>query len=283
MHARTMLVCSMLLTPFAAAAQSATQPTDQPTHQPADFQPPLPGYTLFWHDEFNGDTLDTTRWSVWRPGPRRDAINVPEAVVLDGQGHLTLTTTRHQLEDGTTEFRTGGVWTHDTFRTRYGYFEARMKMQQEFGHWAAFWIQTPTMGKVIGDPGASGVEIDVIEYHKKQPGIAQNTIHWDGYGDDHKSAHHKHKLPDIAEGWHTYAVLWTPDELVFYVDGKESWRTDAAVPRVEQFMILSLEVGTWAGDINAANLPDGIMIDWVRVWKPGNAESVGASEDSSPE
>ena len=37
--------------------------------------------------------------------------------------------------------------------------------------------------------------------------------------------------------------------------------------RVEQFMILSCEVGRWAGNIAEADLPDRVLVDWVRVWK----------------
>jgi hypothetical protein len=35
---------------------------------------------------------------------------------------------------------------------------------------------------------------------------------------------------------------------------------------VPQYIILSNEVGTWAGDINAAKLPDSCLIDYVRVY-----------------
>jgi hypothetical protein len=32
-------------------------------------------------------------------------------------------------------------------------------------------------------------------------------------------------------------------------------------------MILSLEVGNWAGDISTAELPDHLYVDYVRVYK----------------
>ena len=35
------------------------------------------------------------------------------------------------------------------------------------------------------------------------------------------------KVPGVMEGWHTFSLLWLPDEYVFYVDGKETWRTKA--------------------------------------------------------
>jgi beta-glucanase (GH16 family) len=232
-------------------------------------EPPLPGYTLAWHDEFEGKALDPGKWSPWRPGPRRDAINTPEAVTLDGDGRLVITTTRVREEDGSIGYRTGGVWTPETCLTRYGYFEARIKVQGEVGFWSAFWLQSPVMGQHIGDPARGGVEIDVIEYLCNGTNLnrAKHAIHWDGYAEDHKVDHHESERPDTHVGFHTYALEWTPDELVFFVDGEETWRTDKAVPQIEQFMILSCEVGSWAGDIARADLPERVLVDWVRVWQ----------------
>jgi hypothetical protein len=51
------------------------------------------------------------------------------------------------------------------------------------------------------------------------------------------------------------------------VDGKETWRTDKGVSHRPEYMILSLEVGEWAGDISKAELPDHLYVDYVRVYK----------------
>ena len=228
---------------------------------------------LAWSDEFDGTKLDHAKWRDYAPGKHRDAVNVPEAVTLDGKGHLRITTSRVETQDEAgkpkTEIRTGMISTRETYNTTYGYFECRMKMQREVGHWSAFWINTPTMGNPIEDPAKSGVEIDVIEYLRNgaYPDKAQHTIHWDYKTPKYQKAHHSAVLPEIAEGFHTYGVEWTPDVLIFYVDGNETWRTSKAVPKRDQYMLLSVEVGKWADDIAKAKLPDGIEVDWVRVYK----------------
>jgi beta-glucanase (GH16 family) len=230
-------------------------------------------YTLAWHDEFDGTNLDATKWTHYAPGPRRDAVNVPEAVTLDGRGHLVITTSRVEVPDpagGTkSEYHTGMITTRDTYQTEYGYFEARIKFQREIGHWAAFWIQTPTMSQPVGDAAKAGVEIDVIEYLRNgdYPTKAQHTVHWDVRTPQQKKDFAAPVIEGIGEGFHTFGVEWTPDVLVFYVDGKETWRTSKAVPRREEYMILSLEVGKWADDIARVRLPDSMVVDWVRVWK----------------
>jgi hypothetical protein len=68
-------------------------------------------------------------------------------------------------------------------------------------------------------------------------------------------------------------LWWKPDEYVFYVDGKEIWRTDAGgVSQVPGYIKLSDEIGDWAGDITKAELPDKFLVDYVRVYDPVKEE-----------
>jgi beta-glucanase (GH16 family) len=68
------------------------------------------------------------------------------------------------------------------------------------------------------------------------------------------------------EGWHTFGLWWKPDEYIFYVDGKETWRTTTAVCQVPEYIKLSDEIGKWGGDISKAKLPDAFLVDYVRVY-----------------
>ena len=245
-------------------------------------------YALVWRDEFDGPAStppDPDKWAPRQLGPRRDAINVEEAVRLDGQGHLLITTTRHEsatfqpaaTQRAEPEYHTGMVSTAGKFEPTFGYFECRYRTQTQPGHWSAFWLQSPTMGQPIGDPASSGVEIDVIEYlaTPKYHDKALHTIHWDGYGKDHKNKHVNKPLPVLGEGFHTFGLEWTPDAYIFYVDGQESGRMREAVSQRAEYLILSLEVGKWADDIAAAMLPDSMVVDYVRVWqRPPSAPDV---------
>ena len=226
-------------------------------------------YQLVWQDEFNGGELDASKWAYRQLGPRRDAINVKDAVTLDGQGHLLITTSKHHDKNGKPTYHTGMIGTQGKFEATFGYFEVRMKVQSEVGHWSAFWLQSPTMGDPIGNPVQAGTEIDVIEYlcNGKYRNKAQHTIHWDGYQKDHKKRHKKATVPNMHEGFHTFAVEWTPKEYVFFVDGRETWRTREAISQRSEYLILSMEVGTWAGNIQEADLPDSMTVDYVRVFQ----------------
>ena len=260
---------------IAAAGLVAGVVLGPAAHQPAaEFpgEPPIEGYELVWHDEFDGEELDGEKWKVWALGPRRDAVNVADAASLDGEGHLEIST-RRQERDGETVWETGGVWTRGLFEPTFGYFEARIRLQTQIGHWSAFWLNCSPMGEPVGDPHAGGVETDIMEFHHRMRGgtAVQHNLHWDGYGKDHKSQGREVSVQGLADDFHTFGVLWTPDEYVFFVDGVESFRVrekdGGAISHRAEYLILSLEVGDWAGDIADAELPDGMVIDWVRVWQ----------------
>ncbi len=123
-----------------------------------------------------------------------------------------------------------------------------------------------TVGK-IGDGGRDGTEIDIMEKPWLESKITQN-LHWDGYGKEHRSAGAgAFTVPGLNEGFHTFALHWTPQEYVFYVDGLETWRTrGGGVSQVPEYAKLTEEIGKWGGDISKAKLPDEFVVDYVRVY-----------------
>ena len=267
-----------------------------------DIVPPLTGYELVWSDEFDGTELDMTKWSYRHLGPRgtNGALNTKESVSLDGKGHLVLTTSRAAWRSGDKfgefvdgqgnlvvtsdkthgagagpwrsdlagNYRTPMICTQGKYEPTFGYIEIRAKMPKQLGHWCAFWLQSPTYGKIIGDPATSGCEIDIMEYRRSLPDKIVHNYHWDGYGKKHKcKGSGKRPAPGLSEGWHTFGLLWTERQYIFYVDRKISWRSYPAISKRSQYIILSQEIGKWAGDITKATLPDGMIVDYVRVYQ----------------
>ncbi len=231
---------------------------------PPDALPPAPKgqeWKLVWHDEFDGTTLDATKWDV-PEYKRRDAWWSRKAVDLDGKGNLAIKT----LHEGG-KYYNACVRTKKKYEKAFGYFVARIRLQRSAGHWTAFWMYNNGVGK-IGNGGRDGTEVDIMEKPWMDDRV-QHTLHWDGYGKDHKSKGNVAKVPGVMKGFHTFGLLWTPDEYVFYVDGKETWRTDAGgVCQVPLYIKLSDEAKFkgWAGDVRKANLPDEFLTDYVRVY-----------------
>jgi beta-glucanase (GH16 family) len=223
---------------------------------------PLKKYLLTWNDDFDGDSLDETKWSHRLPGPRRQAINTKDAVSLDGKGNLIIKT--YKEDDN---YYTGMIGTQDKFESKYGYWECRMKLQTQTGQWSSFWLQSPLYGEVLGDTGHSGTEIDIMEYLVRFRNIIEHALHWDGYSDDHKIDRYVQGIKGLSKGYHTFGLEWTENMYIFYVDRTETWRTSNAISHRDQYIILSIEVDDWAGNIGQAVLPDSICVDYVHVYQ----------------
>ena len=217
-------------------------------------------WKMVWHDEFDGTQLDETKWVCRPDGPRKGGWWSRKAIRLDGKGHLAIKT----FQDGD-KIVDGCITTQGKFEHSFGYYVARIQLQKQPGHWSAFWITGPGVGKV-GDEGRDGTEIDIMEKPWLDERV-QHTFHWDGYGKDHKTEGKIAKVPGVMDGFHTFAIWWKSDEYVFQVDGKETWRTRGGGPcQVPEYMLLSDEIGKWAGDITKAKLPDEFLVDYVRVY-----------------
>ncbi|MHC4398098.1 MAG: glycoside hydrolase family 16 protein [Planctomycetota bacterium] len=234
-----------------------------PSQGADEFLPPVADgktWKLAWHDEFDGDALDESKWNVPPDAPRRDGWWMRKAIALDGKGHLVI----RALKDGD-RYVDGCVRTLGKFEHVFGYYAARIELQREPGHWSAFWLMGRGVGKV-GNEGRDGTEIDIMEKPWLDDRV-QHALHWDGYGKHHQSVGKVSRVPGVMKGFHTFSLLWTPDEYVFYVDGKETWRTAAGgVCRAPLYVKLSDEIGDWAGDVAKAKLPDEFRVDYVRVY-----------------
>ena len=138
-------------------------------------------WKLVWHDEFDGSTLDESKWETPPDGRRRDAWWMREAVSLDGKGHLVIRT----FKKGD-RYIDGCARTRGKFEHAFGYYVARIKLQKQPGHWSAFWLYNYSEGN-IGNEGRDGSEIDIMEKPWLDDRV-NHAIHWDGYGNEHRSA-----------------------------------------------------------------------------------------------
>lgn len=222
-------------------------------------------YTLTFEDLFEGSELDPAKWKRCPEYKRQDAGGYWRNSMTEVKnGNLIL---RAQLDDDGTPV-SGAVRSAGLFEQAYGYFECRMKMHSTTGFWGAFWMMCGEVGKVDGS-AVSGVEIDIIESGERARGGVNHALHWDGYGEHHKSVIKIIRDEGQYDGdWHTYALQWTEKEYIFYIDGKETWRTDeCGICNRPGYLKLTTEFGTWASPIIPEELPDYVRVDWVRVYR----------------
>lgn len=235
----------------------------------------LPGYNLVFQDEFNEHSLDTTVWGFHNLGNRRSAVNIKEACLINENGELEIR--NWTITDGAdTVHHAGMIETKDNFA--FGYYEARIKFEIEPGSWGAFWIMYNNFQRPfteIDNPRELGTEIDIIEYVPKDNNYGVHNLHWNGYGEFHKTVGSGKLKNGGLEGYHIYSLLWTPDEYIFYIDGIESWRTKEGVSQVPEYVILSTEIedNGWAGDIPTNGYgtfdetKNKMYVDYIRIYQ----------------
>lgn len=231
---------------------------------------------LIFEDTFEGNEIDFSKWEKCPESyrcPYYDVYGVKwdnDCSYLDGNGHLIL---HAKWDDSEKIVRAGAVRTKGKFTCGLSYMEASVKFPVATGTWGAFWSM---VGTVANEDGSSedGIEIDVIESIMNEKGCYNHALHWDGYKQAHKSESERFNAADgidIYDGnFHTFAVWRRSDCYIFYIDGKETWRTTAAgICKEQGYLKLTVEANTFNGSETPeaiAELPADMVVDYVRVY-----------------
>ena len=251
---------------------------DDPTPPAIDYPN---GYTtLYWSDEFNGNSLDTSKWTYeigngdwgWGNGESQYYTNSNDTV---SDGYLTITGRRQTVEGY--DYTSTRIKTQNKVKFTYGYVEASIALPAVNGMWPAFWMMPNN--SVYGGWPHSG-EIDIMEARGRVRYTSSSAIHFSNsnghtYNTDEKSGH------DITQ-FHKYAVEWKQDSISFYVDdvmyftnNKYQWstqgsNTDTAPFDQDFYIILNLAIG---GQFDNWTMPPenftsaSMKVDYVRVFK----------------
>jgi beta-glucanase (GH16 family) len=224
--------------------------------------PPEGNWTLTFEDEFESSLLDLDKWNI-RSGIRRDAYWGAAGVISRGDGFLEIST---RLVDR--KVVSGSIDTKGRFEQRFGYFEARCRLPKVGGHWSAFWLLSRQFGDTE-DARLSGAEVDIFEYHTLLGDSVHHAVHWPKYDANLKSRKKRTSL--IHDGqFHVFGLLWSKEKYVFYVDLMPVWETEEGISEVAHYILLTNEVGAWAGHLNIDKLPDEMVCDYVRAYKLTN-------------
>lgn len=255
---------------------------------------PLPpentGWKLVWSDEFDGRTLDASKWSLCKEGPsdwNRNMLDRAELVeVKDGLLVLKGVKTPASFNDPR-PFVTGGINTSGKFSFTYGKVEIRARFHDQKGAWPAFWMMpdgAEPMNWKNPSPGAvkwpDCGEIDIFERLNADPFVYQ-TAHskWTKtLKENANPPYSSGRVPKIdadADGFCVYGVEWRTDEIVWTVNGvvthrypKLSDNPDVWPWTKPFYLILDMQLGGhWVGDVDVATLPVTCDVDWVRVWQ----------------
>ena len=261
-----------------------------------NFQPnaPISGSWILdksFSDDFNKSKLDDTKWWDFNPAWHgRKPSHFARSNVKVKRGSLILTAKSlnpkkvsiQDLSRGYDKFSTAIIKSKK--RSYYGYYEARAKSMKA-AVCNAFWLYDPLEESVKYRDGEYSEEIDIFEVfgkankkenkrayyaavHRYQTPYVESLVNKKKYKLENRYT--RLDVPfDFYEDFHVYGFLWTQDELVWFLDGKEVFRRKNDFFKRPLHIIFDAEImETWDGLPNIEDLPSTFEIDYVRVWRP---------------
>ncbi|MCD1596791.1 family 16 glycosylhydrolase [Rheinheimera aquimaris] len=263
----SLFTCSIL-----AGCQLAPPATEQPSEQPAPAeQATEPGWQLVWQDEFDGNSIDSTKWGFEQncQGGGNNELQCytnrrENAYVENGILHIVArkeTYTGAALNEDdpahSPHQRKTQPYTSARLRSKgkgdwlYGRFEIRAKLPHGQGSWPAIWM-LPTDWH-YGSWPLSG-EIDIMEavnlgtisdepsaLADERERRVHGTLHYGKLPPDNVYSGKSYKLRDgksPSDAFYTYAIEWEAGEIRWYVDDvlyatqrSSDWYTAASYSR----------------------------------------------------
>ena len=222
-----------------------------------DFKTPLsvspwgPGTRWIAHTPYAGDFGDARFADPTKDFPFTisDGILKIEAKKIGGRWHAGLLASVDRKGDG--------------FAQQYGYFEMRAKFPRGPGTWPAFWLLGVAKVK---DKSQTGVEVDIVEQYGVHPNSLHTCLHlW--YADQRHTADPAHFIVDgMADDFHRYGALVTPEHIVFYFDGVELRRVKTPDEfKQPLYLLVNLALGGgWPTDKTPD--PSALLVDYVRAY-----------------
>jgi beta-glucanase (GH16 family) len=234
------------------------------------------GWTLTWHDEFEGDKIDPASWIYdlgaggWGNGEAEYYTSRPENARLEN-GMLVIEARQEKYQDS--YYTSARLKTKGLQEFQYGRIEARLKVPAGAGLWPAFWmLGNDFNGSNWPDCG----EIDIMEYIGKEPDLIMGTAHGPGYSGTLGITKWNRQSYMIADDFHNYAIEWSPDQIDWFYDGVKYHtvtRSDVGdrkwVFEHPFFILLNLAVGgQLPGPVGLDTVfPAQLLIDYVRVFQ----------------
>lgn len=108
-----------------------------------------------------------------------------------------------------TPYKSGHVKTNETFK--YGKFKARIKSANKKGtvtSFFTFWEGQPRI------PGWNEIDVELV------PSITDHSFSTNIISEN--QSNHQEYISDFVldTEWHDYAILWTPEYISWFIDGK---------------------------------------------------------------
>ncbi|MDO7850214.1 glycoside hydrolase family 16 protein [Hymenobacter convexus] len=253
---------------------------------PAPVTPPVPvvneearnfaDYSnLVWNDEFDGTSLDATKWTYdlggggWGNNELETYTNSTDNVYLSG-GNLVIKAIKTTPTGNS--YTSGRILTKGKKTFQFGRLDVRAQVPTGKGVWPAIWMLGADIDQnnwpVCG-------EIDIMEVRGSNSRQFLSTMHFGNNGADHRYKGVTQAQPyDLAAGFHIYSVVRSKDLLRFYIDSQLYYTFTASDANPFPFnnpffTILNVAVGgDFDGNPDATTVfPQMMQVDYVRFYQ----------------
>jgi len=251
-------------------------------------------YQLVWSDEFNGNSLDTSKWQyeVNCDGGGNNELQCytssPSNVAVRN-GTLVITAIPQNYNGK--QYTSGRINTARSAAWKYGRIDYSAKIPGGIYLWPALWMMP--RDNVYGGWAASG-EIDIMETRGGQ-NTQESTLHFGGAWPNnvYQGSGAQTMSFDMTADFHLYSAIWTPESIQFLIDNRvyytqslqrSFWSGRGNNPYTANgqpfdqyfYAIINLAVGGGFFGANANSLTpamaaqwksSSLVIDYVRVYQ----------------
>ncbi len=256
-------------------------------------------WQLIWSDEFETDTLDTSKWEYmhgtgsqygltgWGNNELQYYTDRDENIyVEEGKLHIRALNESYR----TRNYTSARIRTKGKADFRYGKFEIRAKLPEGQGLWPAIWM-LPTENVYGGWPQSG--EIDIMELVGHEPDVVHGTIHYGPEWPDNRSRGHYYTLSNgkFSDDFHIFTIEWTPDRITWYMDDNfilfvtPGNLSPYIWPFDQKFhLLLNVAVGgQWPGSPDhTTEFPQEMIVDYIRVYEDASLTSADDDMQERP-
>jgi beta-glucanase (GH16 family) len=241
----------------------------------------LEGFKLLWSDEFDGETIDNSKWEheVNGHGGGNNELQYytdrsENSYVEDGKLHIVALQEEYTGPDGKRYYTSARMKTQNTKSFMYGRIEASLKLPYGQGLWPAFWMLGININEV-GWPKCGEIDImEMIGGGNGRDNRSYGTLHWEDDGKKSSGGNTTLDSGILHDEFHVYAIEWNEEKMDWYLDDELFFTLDLTPPAMDafhkhHFIILNVAVGgSWPGDPDLSTVwPQEMVAEYVRVYE----------------
>ncbi|WP_397362539.1 family 16 glycosylhydrolase [Olleya sp. R77988] len=255
---------------------------------------------LVWSDEFDTNgAISNSNWhhqtqlpngGSWYNGEIQHYTNRIDNAFVNGGFLNILAKKETYTNQGYTKQYTSARL-NSKFAFTYGKVEVRAKLPTGVGTWPAIWM----LGKNINEDGgywdiqgngttswpACG-EIDIMEHWGSNQNFVQSAMHTPSSSGNTVN-HGGQTIATASSDFHVYTLTWTPEKMVFSVDGVIHYTYNPAIKDAstwpfdaDQYLLLNIAIQP---SIDPNFTESAMVIDYVRVYQESTLSVSGIDVD----